>query len=415
MIEDLLKRSSAASKTIPGLNQDLVRRVLLALADELERSYAEIVSANALDLAKLSPDDYKYDRLRLDEGRLKGIASDIRNVASLKSPVGELIERRILPNGLDLSKVRVPFGIVGVIYEARPNVTYDVFSICLKSGNACVLKGGSDAANSNEASVALIRRVLAAHGIDENIVTLLPANRAATAELLAAKGLVDLIIPRGSRQLIDFVTANAKVPVIETGAGVCHCYIDVSADLSKAIRIVDNAKTRRVSVCNALDCLLIHSSRLCDLPAVCAPLSAAGAGIFADERAYAVLDGVYPSALLHRATGEDFGREFLSMNLSVRTVDSLEEAVSHIGEYGTGHSESIVSEDSAAVETFFLNVDAACVYSNAPTSFTDGAQFGLGAEIGISTQKMHARGPMALQELTTYKWLIRGEGQIRPK
>jgi len=414
MIADLLKKASVASRTIPGLNQDLVCRVLLDLADELERSYAEIVRANALDLDKLSPDDYKYDRLRLDEQRLRGIASDIRNVASLKSPVGELIERRILPNGLDLRKVRVPFGVVGVIYEARPNVTYDVFSICLKSGNACVLKGGSDAANSNEASVALIRRVLTANGVDENIVTLLPSDREATAELLAAKGLVDLVIPRGSRQLIDFVTANAKVPVIETGAGVCHCYIDSSADLSKAIRIVDNAKTRRVSVCNALDCLLIHSSRLGDLPAICQPLSNAGAGIYADDRAFAALDGVYPSDLLNKASDDDFGREFLSMNLSVKVVDNLDEAISHIGEYGTGHSESIVSENEEAIDRFFLNVDAACVYSNAPTSFTDGAQFGLGAEIGISTQKMHARGPMALQELTTYKWIIRGEGQVRP-
>jgi len=414
MIEHLLEKASAASKNILGLSQDLIEKVLLDLADELERSCSDIEEANAADLACLSPEDYKYDRLRLDGSRLKAIAADIRNVASLKSPVGQLIEERTLPNGLHLSKVRVPFGVVGVIYEARPNVTYDVFAICLKSGNACLLKGGSDAANSNAASVALIRRVLAANGVDENAVTLLPSDREATAELLAAKGMVDLVIPRGSRQLIDFVTENARVPVIETGAGVCHCYVDASADLRKAVRIVDNAKTRRVSVCNALDCVLLHSSRLRDLPALFAPLASAGVGIYADARACAVLEGCYPPELLFKAKESDFGKEFLSMNLSVKVVDGLEEAICHIKHFGTGHSESIVSEDESSVAYFFLNVDAACVYSNAPTSFTDGAQFGLGAEIGISTQKMHARGPMSLTELTTYKWLIRGDGQTRP-
>jgi len=413
MIEELLQKAAAASRTVPSIPDETVRTVLYTLADAIVASADAIIEANRLDLERIDPSDYKYDRLRLDGSRLSSIAADMRNVAGLPSPVGELIEERTLPNGLDLKKVRMPMGVVGVIYEARPNVTYDVFSICLKSGNACILKGGSDAQFSNEASVALIRRILSDHGLDENIVTLLPGDRSATAELLAAKGLVDLIIPRGSRQLIDYVTENAKVPVIETGAGVCHCYIDRDADMAKAVRIVDNAKTRRVSVCNALDCMIVHSSRLPDLPALCAPLAEKGVGLYTDARALQALDGKYPSGLLHEASESDFGREFLSLNMAVKTVDSQSEAMEHIRLFGTGHSESIVSENEAAVRDFFLKVDAACVYANAPTSFTDGAQFGLGAEIGISTQKMHARGPMALRELTTYKWLVRGEGQTR--
>lgn len=414
MIEDMLFRAASAAKTVASIPDETVRKVLHSLADAVVASADALIDANRIDLDRLDPSDYKYDRLRLDNPRLKSIAADIRNVANLQSPVGELIERRELPNGLDLRKVRVPLGVVAVIYEARPNVTYDVFSICLKSGNACVLKGGSDAEKSNEASVALIRRILSESGLDENIVTLLPCDRSATAELLGAKGLVDLIIPRGSRQLIDYVTEHSKVPVIETGAGVCHCYIDESADIVKAGKIVTNAKTRRVSVCNALDCVIVHSSRLPDLPKICASLSEKSVGIYGDRRALEALTGRYPYGLLHEASEADFGREFLSLNLAVRTVDSISDAIDHIGKFGTGHSESIVSEDNDAVEEFFRKVDAACVYANAPTSFTDGAQFGLGAEIGISTQKMHARGPMALRELTTYKWLVRGDGQVRP-
>jgi len=413
MIEELLKKAASAAKTIQHVPDDAVSRVLLVLADAIVANADYLIKANAVDLEHLAPSDYRYDRLRLDLVRLKSIAADIRNVSALQSPVGELMEQRTLPNGLDLRKVRTAFGLVGVIYEARPNVTFDVFSICFKSGNACILKGGSDAEHSNRASVSLIRSILAENGLDENMVTLLPSDRSATAELLSAKGVVDLIIPRGSRQLIDYVTANSKVPVIETGAGVCHCYIDAAAELEKAKRIVRNAKTRRVSVCNALDCMIVHESRLVDLPELCRPLAEAGVGIYADSRAYSALNGQYPSAQLHIAADNDFGKEFLSLNMSIKTVDTETEAIEHIGRYGTGHSESIVSEDNDAVEIFFRAVDAACVYANAPTSFTDGAQFGLGAEIGISTQKMHARGPMALRELTTYKWLITGNGQIR--
>lgn len=413
MIEDLLHKAALAAKTVQTISDDTLSRVLMTLADAIVDSADTILKANKLDLDLIDPSSYKYDRLRLDLPRLSSIAADMRNVAGLPSPVGELIEHRVLHNGLDLSKVRTPMGVVGIIYEARPNVTYDVFSICLKSGNACILKGGSDAMHSNEASVTLIRRVLSDSGLNENIITLLPCDREATAELLNAKGMVDLIIPRGSRQLIDYVTEHSKVPVIETGAGVCHCYIDKSADIEKAVRIVLNAKTRRVSVCNALDCMIVHDSRLSDLPEICSPLSVKGVGIYADKRAFEALKGHYPADLLHEASGEDFGKEFLSLNMSIKTVNSISEAIEHIDKYGTGHSESIVSEDNASTEEFFLKVDAACVYANSPTSFTDGAQFGLGAEIGISTQKMHARGPMGLRELTSYKWLIRGNGQTR--
>jgi len=413
MIETMLQKAANAATTIPSIPDSTVRDVLLEIADAIISHSDGLIQANALDLERLDPSDYHYDRLRLDHSRLESIASDMRNVSALPSPVGELIEKRTLPNGLELRKVRTALGLVGVIYEARPNVTYDVFSICFKSGNACVLKGGSDADCSNKASVALIKKVLAENGLDENIITLLPSDRVATAELLEAKGTVDLIIPRGSRQLIDYVSANSKVPVIETGAGVCHCYIDAAAELEKAKRIVCNAKTRRVSVCNALDCMIVHASRLSDLSELCQPLADAGVGIHADTRAYDALNGLYPSDLLHTASDSDFGKEFLSLNMSIKIVDSETEAIEHIGRYGTGHSESIVSEDNNAVDTFFKTVDAACVYANAPTSFTDGAQFGLGAEIGISTQKIHARGPMSLRELTSYKWLITGNGQIR--
>lgn len=403
-----------ASRTLALLEEKQINAILMAVAEAIPHYMNRILEANEIDLSRMNPDNPKYDRLRLTEQRLLDIASDIRNVAALPSPLNQVLEESVRPNGLRLKKVSVPFGVIGIIYEARPNVTFDVFSLCLKSGSACVLKGGSDAAESNRAIVDLLHKVLADLGADTRLVTLLPPGREAAEELLHANGWVDLIIPRGSSGLIDYVRQNATVPVIETGAGVCHTYFDASGNLEKGIRIVNNAKTRRVSVCNALDCLLVHESRINDLAQLCAPLQESKVTIYADEAAYGALCGHYPASLLVQALPEVYGTEFLDYKMAVKTVKNIEEAVSHIYTYGSGHSECIVTEDKQASDLFCRQVDAACVYVNAPTLFTDGAQFGLGAEIGISTQKLHARGPMGLREITTYKWLIEGDGQIRP-
>lgn len=407
----LFEKAKAARKSLLKLSVERTDAVLLRLADAIESSSDVILEANALDLAAMSPSNPLYDRLKLTRERLASIASDMRNVASLPSPLGRILSERTLDNGLHLKKVSVPFGVIGVIYEARPNVTFDVFSLCFKSGNVTMLKGGSDADNSNRAAVRLIRSVLAEENVDENAVTLLPATHEAAADMLEAVGYVDLVIPRGGRRLIDFVRDNAKVPCIETGAGVVNTYFDRSADLEKGRRIVTNAKMRRVSVCNALDCLIVHSSRLEDLPSLLSDMK--GVTLYADERSYAALEGGYPAELLKRAEPSSFGTEYMDYKLSVRCVDSIREALDHIERYGSGHSEAIVTEDSDAASLFREEVDAACVYVNAPTSFTDGAQFGLGAEIGISTQKLGARGPMGLEEITAFKWLIDGNGQIR--
>lgn len=412
-INEVLHDVCQASRRLALLDEEQINKVLLAVADAAVKHSREILEANREDLQRMDPANPKYDRLKLTEERLEGIASDMRNVAALPSPLGRILEETVRPNGLHLKKVSVPFGVIGIIYEARPNVSFDVFSLCLKSGNACVLKGGSDADCSNRAIVKVIHEVLVQLGIDTHVVELLPASREATAELLRAEGLVDLIIPRGSSNLINYVRREATIPVIETGAGVCHTYFDASGDVVKGAAIVNNAKTRRVSVCNALDCLLVHASRLADLPALCAPLQDSKVTIYADEAAYKALDGHYPSELLCHATADSYGTEFLDYKMAVRTVADIDEAVSHIYTYGSKHSECIVAENEKAAGYFSAMVDAACVYTNAPTSFTDGAQFGLGAEIGISTQKLHARGPMGLREITTYKWLIEGNGQIR--
>lgn len=412
-IEDW-KAVRLASRTLALLEEKQINAILMAVAEAIPHYMNRILEANETNLSRMNPDNPKYDRLRLTEQRLLDIASDIRNVAALPSPLNQVLEESVRPNGLRLKKVSVPFGVIGIIYEARPNVTFDVFSLCLKSGSACVLKGGSDAAESNRAIVDLLHKVLADLGADTRLVTLLPPGREAAEELLHANGWVDLIIPRGSSGLIDYVRQNATVPVIETGAGVCHTYFDASGNLEKGIRIVNNAKTRRVSVCNALDCLLVHESRINDLAQLCAPLQESKVTIYADEAAYGALCGHYPASLLVQALPEVYGTEFLDYKMAIKTVRNIEEAVSHIYTYGSGHSECIVTEDKQASDLFCRQVDAACVYVNAPTSFTDGAQFGLGAEIGISTQKLHARGPMGLREITTYKWLIEGDGQIRP-
>lgn len=403
-----------ASRKLALTDEQTVNNILLAVADEALLRTDEILEANLADLERMDPSNPKYDRLKLTKERLAGIAQDMRNVASLPSPLGRVLDDRVRPNGLHLRKISVPFGVIGIIYEARPNVSFDVFSLCLKSGSACILKGGSDADSSNRAIVRIIHDVLDRFGMDPHVVELLPADREATTALLHAEGYVDLVIPRGSSGLINYVRKEATIPVIETGAGICHTYFDASGDLDKGKAIVNNAKTRRVSVCNALDCLLIHASRLSDLAALCAPLASSRVILYADEAAYQALEGHYPSELLAPATAESFGTEFLDYKMAVKTVANLEEAITHIYRYSSKHSECIVTEDEAAATYFCRAVDAACVYTNVPTSFTDGAQFGLGAEIGISTQKLHARGPMGLQEITTYKWLIEGNGQIRP-
>ena len=411
-LKDTFERVKRASKSLALLNDEQRNEILNAVADAIVNNKARILDANAQDLAKMSKENPLYDRLQLTDSRLEGIASDMRNVATLPSPLGHITKQKTLPNGLRLCRVSVPFGVVGMIYEARPNVTFDVFSLCFKSGNACVLKGGKDADCSNREEVALIHDILEQYGVSKDVVALLPATHEATGEMLNAVGYVDLCIPRGGRKLIDFVRDTARIPVIETGAGVVNTYFDKEGDLEMGKAIINNAKTRRVSVCNALDCLLIHESRLADLPALCEKMAEKQVIIYADEQAFKNLDGKYP--LLEHATDESFGTEFMDYKLAIKTVASLEEALDHIDENGSGHSEAIITMNEQTARKFQAHVDAACVYWNAPTSFTDGAQFGLGAEIGISTQKLGPRGPMALEEITTYKWLIEGEGQIRP-
>ena len=390
-MNESLKRTKAASRLLATIADDKRNEILLAVADAIIANKQTILEANAKDLAKMDPKNPLYDRLQLTDKRLEDIASDMRNVSKLPSPLGRVLKESTLPNGLRLKRVSVPFGVIGMIYEARPNVTFDVFSLCFKSGNACVLKGGKDADNSNRAEVEIIHQVLEANGVNPDVVTLLEATHEATAEMLNAVGYIDVCIPRGGRKLIDFVRDNAKVPVIETGAGVVHAYFDEFGDLDMGKRIIDNAKTRRVSVCNALDCLIIHRSRLADLPALLEPVEKKNVKIVYD----------------------DFGTEFMDYKMAVKVVDSIDEAIEHIATYGSGHSECIITNNKDNAKKFQQLVDAACVYVNAPTSFTDGAQFGLGAEIGISTQKLGPRGPMGLEEITTYKWLIEGEGQIR--
>ena len=444
-LKETFQQVKTASKTLGLLTDEQRNEVLKAVADAIIAETPALLKANAEDLAKMDKANPLYDRLQLTEQRLQDIAADMRHVSTLPSPLGRILKDKTLDNGLHLQRVAVPFGVIGMIYEARPNVTFDVFSLCFKSGNACVLKGGKDANYSNTASIELIHKVLITFGINPTVATLLPATHEATGEMLNAVGYIDLCIPRGGKKLIQFVRDTAKVPVIETGAGVVHCYFDKDGDLEMGKRIITNAKCRRVSVCNALDCLLIHESRLNDLPALCEGIAEKQTKIHADAKAYEALKGHYPDTLLYKAEESEakmqeaglltadcksadateksadskeksssiWNTEWLSMQMGIKTVASEDEALDHISTYGSGHSESIVSNNEAAQKKFQAMVDAACVYVNAPTSFTDGAQFGLGAEIGISTQKLGARGPMALEEITTYKWLITGNGQVR--
>lgn len=403
----------AASRELALLSDNSINQILNAVADAAIAETPFILAENEKDLARMDINDPKYDRLKLTEERLKGIADDTRNVSTLPSPLGRILKETVRPNGMKLTKVSVPFGVIGIIYEARPNVSFDVFSLCLKSGNACVLKGGSDADFSNRAIIKVIHEVLGRFDVNPHIVELLPPDREATAALLNAVGYVDLIIPRGSSNLINFVRENARIPVIETGAGICHTYFDEFGDVNKGAGIIHNAKTRRVSVCNALDCVIIHKERLSELPVLCEKLKENNVTIYADPQAYQALEGYYPAELLQHATKESFGTEFLDYKMAIKTVNSFEDALGHIQENSSKHSECIITENNERAILFKKIVDAACVYINVSTAYTDGAQFGLGAEIGISTQKLHARGPMALEEITSYKWLIEGDGQTR--
>ncbi len=413
MLESIFKSVQEASRKLALLKEDTVNQILTSLADKAEKNIARIIKENQKDLDRMAESDPKYDRLKLTEQRIKDVTNDLRNVSKLPTPLGISLEKRNLPSGLSLEKITVPLGVIGIIYESRPNVTFDVFSLCLKSGNACILKGGSDAEYSNKLIVGLIKETLFEHRVNPQVIELLPSDRSATHELLNAVGYVDIIIPRGSQGLIDYVRDNSKVPVIETGAGIVHTYFDLSGDTKQGADIIFNSKTRRVSVCNALDCLIIHQGRLNDLPSLTKRLSEKNVIIYADERAFVTLRGHYPETLLEIAEEKHFGTEFLDYKMSVKTVSSIDHALDHIHIHGSKHSEAIVATDENAIDLFLKNVDAAAVYANASTAFTDGAQFGLGAEIGISTQKLHARGPMALREMTSYKWLIKGNGTIR--
>jgi glutamate-5-semialdehyde dehydrogenase len=413
MLESIFKSVQSASRKLALMKEEKVNEILNELATRAVQDIPGILEANEKDLARMPKTDPKYDRLKLTDQRIRDIANDVRNIATLPSPLGITLENRTVKSGLALRKITVPLGVVGIIYEARPNVTFDVFALCLKSGNACILKGGSDADHSNQYIFKLIREVISEAGADGNIIALLPPDRAATTELLNAVGFVDIIIPRGSQGLIDYVRDNARVPVIETGAGIVHTYFDASGDERKGADIIYNSKTRRVSVCNALDCLIVHSSRLHDLPKLVAKLKEKNVILYADDKSLPVLSNSYPTDLLKPAEPQHFGTEFLDYKMSIKTVGSLQEALEHINTYSSRHSEAIVAEDEKVIDEFLLSVDAAAVYANASTAFTDGAQFGLGAEIGISTQKLHARGPMALREMTSYKWIVRGDGTVR--
>lgn len=412
-LESIFKRVKASCKELAQLHDDKRNAVLRDVAHAMINHQEEWLAANARDLSQMDNLHPLYDRLLLTPQRLEDIASGILHVASLPSPLGKILKEKKLSNGLYLQRISVPFGVIGMIYEARPNVTYDVFSLCFKSGNAVILKGGKDADHSNQAAVDLIHEVLTKHGIDPDIVALLPATHEATGEMLNAVGYIDLCIPRGGKELIKFVRDTAKVPVIETGAGVVHAYFDKDGDIQIGPAIIQNAKTRRPSVCNALDTLLINKDRLKDLNTLCKPLAEHNVRLYADSEAYLVLNGRYPATLLYPSNDQTFDTEWMDYKMGIRTVQDVEEAITHIAVHGSGHSECIITENRTTAQRFLQEVDAACVYVNAPTSFTDGAQFGLGAEIGISTQKLGPRGPMGLEEITTYKWLIKGHGQIR--
>jgi glutamate-5-semialdehyde dehydrogenase len=408
-----IKNVKEASYPLASLTDEIRNLLLKSIADKLRISCQIILEENAKDLALMDKNDPRYDRLLLTENRINSIASDIESVTKLASPLKKILYKKKLDNGLKIQKITVPLGVVAAIYEARPNVTLDIFTLAFKSGNACILKGGKEAHYSNNILVNIIQNQIEEYNLDQNIIFLLPSHQEATHTLLQAQGLVDVCIPRGSQSLINFVRKNATVPVIETGAGIVHTFFDKSGDLQKGIKIINNAKTRRVSVCNALDTLIVHEDRLDDLPALVEPLISNNVEIFSDEKSHRTLEFSYPDQLLNLANQEDYGCEFLAYKLAIKTVTTREEAIEHIKQYSSGHSEAIIAEDKNAITYFIENIDAAAIYINASTAFTDGGEFGMGAEIGVSTQKLHVRGPMGLEALTSYKWVVYGDGHIR--
>lgn len=409
----LLQSTKKSALQIQNLSPEKRQALVLKIADHIEKNLDFIVTENKKDVARMSEDDPKKDRLILNTERIGWMIADSQNVAKLSDPTGKILMEKDLENGMSLQKISVPLGVVGIIYESRPNVTLDAICLALKSGNAVVLRGGSDAEFSNRAIVKVVHEVLRSENLSEQIVQLLPTDRAFVLELLSADKFVDILIPRGGQGLINFVRENSKIPTIETGAGVCHTFVESTADLQMAKAIVENAKLQRPSVCNALDTILVSAGIAMDfLPLISENFSAHEVEILADERAFEILKtSSYP--FLKPAEASDFGREFLGFGASVRVVDNFEMALSHIAEHSSKHSEAIVTEDKSLAEQFLRNIDAAAVYHNASTRFTDGSVFGLGAEIGISTQKLHARGPFALEKLVTEKWVLRGEGQVR--
>lgn len=412
-IQQQLINAKKAQASISSLSNEGKKNLINDLAVLIKAQTAQIISENLKDLEKMPDTDPKKDRLLLDEARILNLASSLNDVADLEDPANKLLSETRLENGLFIQKKTVPLGVVGVIYESRPNVTIDVASLCIRSGNACLLRGGQDAYHTNLFIVSLIQRVLIAHGLDKNVVQQLPGDRKFIIEILQAEKYIDVIIPRGSNQLIEFVRKNALVPVIETGAGVCHTYVESTANLNEAAAVVVNAKVSRPSVCNALDTVVVDQEIAKTFLNLLAPLLAKyEVEIFADDQSFPILQELnYPQ--LNQATSEDFGREFLDFKCSVKIVGNFEEALVHIADFSSKHSEAILTKDFAKAERFLNEVDAAVVYLNASTRFTDGQVFGLGAEIGISTQKLHARGPFALEKLVTEKWVVRGEGQTR--
>ncbi len=417
-LEEKAKAAKAASKKLAFLSTEIKNKALLNISEALIDKQDEILAANKVDYeqAKTSGmSEAMLDRLMLSPSRLEAMSQDVKTVAALPDPVGEIFEMRTLANGLQIGKKRVPLGVIGAIYESRPNVTIDISSLCLKSGNAVILRGGKEALNSNTALATVAQQSCLQAGMPNGAIQFIESTeRALVSHMLKMKGIIDLIIPRGGAGLIKLISENATMPVVTGGVGVCHTYVDKSADLDKATAIAYNAKVQRPTVCNALDCLLVHNQIAKDyLPSIAKEWGKANVGMHCDERAMAMLNSI-PSLKLVPATKEDWGKEFLSLTAAIKVVDSLDEALEHIAKYGSGHSEAIVTEDYSAAMRFLNEVDAACVYANASTRFTDGSQFGLGAEIGISTQKFHARGPMALKEVTSYKWIIFGTGQVRP-
>jgi len=417
-LEEKGRAAKAASRKLPFLSTAVKNKALLNIAEALIDKRDEILAANKIDYAEAKASgmsEAMLDRLMLSPSRLEGIAQDTKTVAALPDPVGEVLEMRTLPNGLQISKKRVPLGVIGAIYESRPNVTIDISSLCLKSGNAVILRGGKEAINSNAALARVAQDACHQAGVPQGAIQLIESTeRTLVNHMLQMKGIIDLMIPRGGAGLIKLVSENAAMAVVTGGIGVCHTYVDKSADLNKAVDIASNAKVQRPTVCNALDCILVHNQiAQAYLPAIAQEWAKAGVEMHCDKRAMAILKTI-PSLKLVPAVDEDWGKEYLSLKAAIKVVNSLDEALEHIEKYGSGHSEAIVTEDHSAATRFLNEVDAACVYANASTRFTDGSQFGLGAEIGISTQKFHARGPMALKELTSYKWIIQGTGQVRP-